>query len=253
MWNTETSSFKKSEAVEIEIKDMDEGKTKWIVDSLSEKEKEDLSEKLKKEADLVSNITRRVEQQMRARRGAKTQNATPKQAQRPQPKFNFDPSKGETNKPVDPMLRKQAIGYSQFAEAIPGIQEGFFNSLNTDQLTYFSFYSRVNDQISQRWVSQVRNFLYGLSDAQLKLMAQSNKRTIVEVLLDREGNYFSSLIHHSSGVQALDEATYNAFRAAAPFMNPPQGLVQEEDGLIHLYYQFVVIFKPSPMAGGSEF
>lgn len=238
-----------SETVEVEFTDSDE-KTKWIVDPIANQE-EDISERLKKEAELVSQLTQRVKKQMRAKRGEKTQNASPSQVQI-QPKFNYKPDPGEV-RPIDPMLKKQAIGYSQFAESIPGIEEGSFNSLNTDQLTYFSFYSRVNNQISSRWVSLVRNYLAGLSPAQIKALAQSDKRTVVEVLLDKDGNYFSSLIHSSSGVQALDEATYKAFRAAAPFLNPPVGLVQEEDGLIHLYYQFVVVFRPNPMAGGSDF
>ena len=246
LFKSPTQDLSPPETVEIEIQDSDE-KTKWIVDPLQQEE--DLSKKLKDEAELVSKLTQRVKKQMRAKRGTKTQNASP---QAKPPKFTYSPGQGEY-RPTDPMLRKEAIGFSQFAERLPGVEEGFFNSLNTDQLTYFSFYSRVNSQISTRWVAFVRNYLSGLSAAEIKALSQSNRKTVVEVLLDRDGNYFSSLIHSSSGVQALDEATFKAFRAAAPFINPPEGLVKQDDGLIHLYYQFVVIFKPNPMAGSSDF
>lgn len=209
-------------------------------------------EQLKDQAKFLSNLTQRVKEQMRAKQGHKTQNAVPQQPATPQPKFNYDPSESATiNSP--PALRKMAIGISEYAERVPGIKQGFFNSLNSDQLTYFTFYSRVNEQIGYRWVSLVKNYLYNLPPEQLKRISDANKRTVVEVLLDGEGNYFSSLIHNSSGIQALDEATYKAFRLATPFLNPPQGLVDAEDGLIHLYYEFNVIFDPLPMAGPNQF
>lgn len=209
-----------------------------------------LKEKLKEEAKFLANLTRRVQEQMRAKSGVRTQNAG--QPQKPRPQFNFDPE-SLTQIAPPPALRKLAIGASEFAESVPGIKQGFFNSLNTDQLTYFTFYNRVNEQIGYRWVSLVKHYLYNLPIDQLNRISESNKRTVVEVLLDQQGNYFSSLIHHSSGIQALDEATYKAFRLATPFINPPQGLVNKEDGLIHLYYEFNVIFDPLPMAGPTDF
>ncbi len=239
---------------------------KYIINEQPEPKREKtLEERLKEEAKFLSNLTRRVEEQIRARQGLKTRDGISSPIQRPQdgapeasgpsaptPKFTYDPgSNAEINPP--PTLRKMAIGTAEFAERVSGIKQGFFNSLNTDQLTYFTFYNRVNEQIGYRWVSLVKDYLYNLPVDQLRRVSDSNKRTVVEVLLDQQGNYFSSLIHNSSGIQALDEATYKAFRLATPFLNPPQGLVSEEDGLIHLYYEFNVIFDPLPMAGPADF
>jgi hypothetical protein len=239
----------KKDVTEIEI--LENQKTRYIIDAQKEKPEEKLKEKLKKEADFLSNVTQRVKEQARAKRGLKTRNALP-QPQKAIPKFNYDPENQARITPP-PTLRKMAIGSAEFAESVPGIKQGYFNSLNSDQLTYFTFYSRVNEQVGYRWVSLVKEFLFNLPQEQLERITQTNKRTVVEVLLDAQGNYFSSLIHNASGIQGLDESTYKAFRLASPFLNPPQGLVNKEDGLIHLYYEFNVVFDPLPMAGPNQF
>ena len=245
---TPQTNFNPSDQVEIEIKEGEP--SRYIVGKVEETKEEKIEEKLKDKAQFLSNLTRRVKEQVRAHRGVKTKNGG--KPQRPQPNFTFDPSSNANTK-IPENLRNMAIGSSQFAERVPGIKEGSFNSLNTDQLTYYTFYNRINEQISYRWVSLVKNYLYRLPAEQLRRISNSNKRTVIEILLDQEGNYFSSLIHNSSGIQALDEATYKAFRLATPFVNSPQGLVNSEDGLIHLYYEFNVIFDPLPMAGPSGF
>lgn len=247
---SEITPFKQTveETTELEII---EKAPRYIIEAQKPALKEKtLQEKLKEEAKFLSNITQRVKEQLRARQGLKTQNSG--SPPKPTPKFTYDPSSLSQVAPP-PALRKMAIGTAEFAERVTGIKQGYFNSLNSDQLTYFTFYSRVNEQIGYRWVSLVKDYLYNLPIDQLQRISESNKRTVVEVLLDQQGNYFSSLIHNSSGIQALDEATYKAFRLATPFLNPPLGLVNKEDGLIHLYYEFNVIFDPLPMAGPTEF
>lgn len=246
-----TTPFKMEPSTETTEFEIVEKEPRYIIDEQKPEPKKTLEQKLKEEAKFLSNITKRVKEQIQARPGLKTQSSGLPQ-QKPPPQFNYDPS-SLTQIAPPPALRKMAIGTSEFAERIPGIKQGFFNSLNSDQLTYFTFYQRVNEQIGYRWVAMVKNFLYSLPMDQLKRISESNKRTVVEVLLDQQGNYFSSLIHNSSGIQALDEATYKAFRLATPFPNPPLGLVNEEDGLIHLYYEFNVVFDPLPMAGPTEF
>lgn len=238
-----------SETIQVDIR---EKEAKYILPTPlnQEEEEKDPKLKLKEEAKFLANLTKRVKEQVRARQGVKTTNGG--QPSPPAPQFKFDPS-STTRLKVPTALRNNAIGQAEFAERVPGIKQGYFNSLNSDQLTYFTFYNRINQQINYRWVSLVKNYLFNLPPDQLKRISNSNKRTVIEVLLDSQGNYFSSLIHNSSGIQALDEATYKAFRLATPFVNPPQGLVDAEDGLIHLYYEFNVIFDPLPMAGPNQF
>jgi len=243
-----TADLSTSDTVQV---DFLEKESKYILPTqISQKPEEEPEEKLKKEAKFLADLTRRVKDQMRAKQGTKTTNGG--QPNKPSPNFNFDPA-SNTSLKVPSTLRNTAIGQAEFAERVPGIKQGYFNSLNSDQLTYYTFYSRINEQISYRWVSLVKNYLFNLPPDQLQRISNSNKRTVIEVLLDAQGNYFSSLIHNASGIQALDEATFKAFRLATPFVNPPQGLVDPEDGLIHLYYEFNVIFDPLPMAGPNQF
>ena len=42
-----------------------------------------------------------------------------------------------------------------------------------------------------------------------------------------------------SGLRDLDEAAVDAFREAAPFPNPPQGIV-EKDGTVKIRWDFVL-------------
>ncbi|HMN69995.1 MAG TPA: hypothetical protein PKC28_15745, partial [Bdellovibrionales bacterium] len=56
-------------------------------------------------------------------------------------------------------MRQVAIGQSSIAEFIPGIEEGAFTALNTDQFTYYTFFARMNEQVRNRWVSAVRAYM----------------------------------------------------------------------------------------------
>ncbi|HPI41531.1 MAG TPA: TonB family protein [Pseudobdellovibrionaceae bacterium] len=42
-----------------------------------------------------------------------------------------------------------------------------------------------------------------------------------------------------SGIQDLDDAAIEAFKAAAPFPNPPKGVV-ENDGTVQIRWDFVL-------------
>jgi len=42
-----------------------------------------------------------------------------------------------------------------------------------------------------------------------------------------------------SGIQDLDDAAVEAFKAAAPFPNPPKGIV-DEDGTIRIRWDFIL-------------
>ncbi len=210
--------------------------------------KQEVIEKLKDTADTLSALTKRVKKQMVARENGPTRNS----------KLQFKPAPvdayrvaGRQQPPGDEGLaspngamRNVAIGGSSIAEYIPGVEEGAFTALNTDQLTYYTFFARVNEQVRNRWVSMIRNYMGSLSQEQLEHLSRADKQTIVEIVLSKTGEYIRSFLHSGSTVKALDLAASESFRAAAPFLNPPQGLV-EADGYIHLRYVFMVRFRPS--------
>jgi outer membrane biosynthesis protein TonB len=63
--------------------------------------------------------------------------------------------------------------------------------------------------------------------------------TQIEILLDKEGNFRNIVLHKKSGLDGLDAAAIEAFKAGSPYQNPPQEMVQD-DGRIHLYYSISV-------------
>ena len=77
----------------------------------------------------------------------------------------------------------------------------------------------------------------------MEQLPESEMTTILEVRLDRKGNYQGSTIYQSSGLSAWDRAAVFAFQDGAPFLNPPPELLEEDD-LIRLRYSFSVIWHP---------
>lgn len=220
---------------------------------VTETNKKDVFEDLKDTADFLSQFTKRVKKQMRAAQNGPTQNAVPQpnpQNRQKTPRERIggmekDPSEGIGNPRggIQNPMRNVAIGQSSISEHIPGIEEGAFTSLNTDQFTYYTFFARMNEQVRNRWISNVRSYMARLTAQDLEKLSKMERQTVVEIILSPDGTFNSSVIHNSSGDRELDQTTVRAFRDAAPFLNPPQGMV-ESDGMIHLRYGFVVHFRP---------
>lgn len=224
----------------------------------------DLIKELRDKAKFLSKETRRVKKEIKSKHTGKTQNDL---LALPTPTLSEPQTTGGGGKPgeeVHSSLKglvpkpKQVgtngvgqegfgknivMGASSLAEHIPGISEGAFTALNTDQFTYYTFFSRVNEQVRYRWITYVRNYLDSLSEPVLSQMARTPKSFQIEIVLNSEGHYLKSFIHHTSGESSLDMTAVDAFQNAAPFLNPPKGLV-EDDNLIHLHYNFLIEFKP---------
>lgn len=122
------------------------------------------------------------------------------------------------------------------------IKIGSFTALNTDKFTYYSFFERIEDKLRYRWEIEVREALRQIPPYELAQYPKNMAITHLEVILDRSGTVEKILLTRSSGLAKVDEAPAKAFWNAKNFMNPPQGLV-EEDGKVHLRYQFLVYLK----------
>lgn len=225
---------------------------------VTETEKKDPELKdLQSAADYLSQFAKRVKKQIVARNNGETRNSQPSVIPlRPKPTPGKRVAGMETQDNArreegiglpapggNTAMRQVAIGPSSISEYIPGVQQGEFTALNTDQFTYYSFFARINEQIRNRWVAGIRNYVGSLSQSDQEKLAKGDRQTVVEIILTSDGEYHSSVLQHSSGDRTLDQTTVDAFRAAAPFLNPPRGMV-EEDGFIHLRYAFVVQFRP---------
>lgn len=130
--------------------------------------------------------------------------------------------------------RKAATG-----EHLPQVMVGGFNALNTDYFTYYGFYSRINSNVRPHWESRIDEVIRNFQRVGHQALQKLPWVTHIEILLDSDGKYKEGVIHHSSGIEEFDEATRLAIKLGAPVPNPPKALVQE-DGLVHLHYQFIV-------------
>lgn len=231
-------------------------KAKSIVTETDKQDKPPMD--LKDTADFLSQFTKRVKKQIVARNNGETRNSQPTpiplQAKPTAEKKRVagleSDRKGVEDEGVglappggNQAMRQVAIGPSSIAEYIPGVEQGEFTALNTDQFTYYSFYARINEQVRNRWVSAVRNYTSSLSPKDIEQLSKYDRQTVVEIILEPDGEFSSSVLQHSSGDRTLDQTTIQAFRAAAPFLNPPRGVL-ESDGKVHLRYGFIVRFRP---------
>jgi TonB family protein len=214
----------------------------------TEKNEPDLRTKLNDQAEFLSQFTKRVKKQMIARNSGKTVNQKPQIPNKGDPEgIAGTQARGTGEGFLRPgggqAMRQVAIGPSSIAEYIPGVEQGDFTSLNTDQFTYYSFFARLNEQVRNRWVMLVREYTDRLTQRDLENLARMERQTVVEIILGPGGDFSTSVLHNSSGDVNLDQTTVEAFRKAAPFLNPPKGMI-EADGYIHLKYGFHVRFRP---------
>lgn len=114
-------------------------------------------------------------------------------------------------------------------------KEGRRTLLNTKDVSFFTFYSRVKHQIYWHWIRQLKVEIQDIRQIESKGLLT----TRVEALLDAKGRLSSLILRKKSGLDELDTASLEAFRRAHPFPNPPE-LLMAEDGRIHLQYTFAL-------------
>ena len=132
-------------------------------------------------------------------------------------------------------FRSPFVGRIDFLEVE---KEGDLTLLNTQEMWFFGFYSRVKSQIYWHWRKTLKRELQDVDPA---TVFNSNRLLItrIEVLLDDQGNLNSIIVRKKSGLDELDEASILAFQKAHPFPNPPSPMVTE-DGQVRLEYSFVL-------------
>ncbi len=249
----EPSEGPKTDLIEIDLMDQDRPKKTFVTETDEGK----ISEKLKDQADYLSRLNKRVQEQTRARKTGPTKNAQPgsnqasdSQLENLQKQVAQDlrpKGSGFMALPNSQPKKSVVIGESSISEFIPGVKEGAFTALNTNQFTYYSFFSRVNEQIRTRWVDRVRQFAGRQGPREMQLLAQYERLTEIEILLSPEGDFIKGVVLRSSGYPDLDQTGIDAFRNAAPFINPPKEMIDEQ-GMIRLTYSFVVVWRPRHLA-----
>lgn len=128
---------------------------------------------------------------------------------------------------------------STATDKIEGVDQSLMTQLNTKEYKYYGYYTRIRHQLNQWWQPKVKEKVSKLMSKGRTIAAEQNKNTKVIIVLNDQGTLVKVQILGASGVRELDDAAVEAFKQAAPFPNPPKGLV-DTDGTIKIRWDFIV-------------
>lgn len=149
---------------------------------------------------------------------------TPKFALTPGPKAKVNDDQGDPSATDD---------------YIKDVETGLQTLLSTREFVYYSYYSRIKEALRQHWEPNVREKVKIIYRKGRSIASAKDRVTQVLVVLNAAGDLIRVEVITRSGVEALDAAAVEAFREAAPFPNPPRGMV-EKDGTIKIRWDFVL-------------
>ncbi|MBX3016787.1 MAG: energy transducer TonB [Bdellovibrionaceae bacterium] len=128
---------------------------------------------------------------------------------------------------------------SQTLDYIKDLDPGLETLLSSKEFKFYTYFSRVRTQLNQHWTPKVRSKVSQMYKKGRRIAASDDMITRCLVTLDRSGKLVKVQIIGNSGVIELDEAAVEAFRSAAPFPNPPSGMV-DGDGTIKIRWDFIL-------------
>lgn len=180
-------------------------------------------------------------------RGAKAPTLSPNvpSRTRPLPKDLFGSSKEAITNSFQQKMQTIQGGESSGADVsrtrdyLPDKEAGAETILSTREFVYFTYYNRIRNQLSQYWEPKIKQKVMALFKKGRRIASDQDRITKVKIVLDSKGELVGVQVVGASGVQDLDEAAVEAFRAAAPFPNPPKGII-EQDGTVKIEWDFVV-------------
>lgn len=148
------------------------------------------------------------------------------------PKFSLNPGPRapDSEKNGDP---------SRNDDYLKDVNTGMQTLLSTREFVYYTYYSRIKDAIRQHWEPNVREKVKIIYRQGRNIASAKDRVTQVLVTLNSLGELIRVEVLTQSGVEDLDAAAVEAFRAASPFPNPPKGMI-EGDGTIKIRWDFVL-------------
>lgn len=143
----------------------------------------------------------------------------------------------------DPFDNVKSIGKSPYSEEfLPRIGDfGSETMLNALPYRYIGFFERVKDAVRREWDP---NSVYRLRDPTGQIFGYKDRMTILRVMLDARGRLLDASVLSTCGLQFLDDEAKRAMWAAAPFSNPPEGLLSE-DQRIRFEFGFIFLIASS--------
>jgi TonB family protein len=117
------------------------------------------------------------------------------------------------------------------SESVPrSVPEGDETRLNTRRFRFAEFYARVHAAIRREWDP---NRAWNARDPHDRILGRRTRNARFDILLEPDGRIRDVRLVDTSGFEFLDRECERAIRSAAPFPNPPAGLVGG-DGVVAL-------------------
>ena len=133
------------------------------------------------------------------------------------------------------MLRRAIVKGTGSPDYIGDVDDGDGTALNAKKFKYASFFNRIKRDVAREWNPSL---VYVRHDPSGNIYGVKDRITVVRIHLKRDGSLANLTLAQSSGAGFLDDEAMDAFRRAAPFVNPPPQLV-EDDGQIHFNFGFI--------------
>lgn len=212
---------------------------------LSEKNNKVEKETKARVSDQFKNVNKQA-----AQKSAPEQKKVAEQTKKTQPQLfskTFDPYAALMQKNLQQELKQASKGQtgakkgetSSTDDHLQGVTEDLITKLNTREYKYYGFYHRIKTQLNQWWQPKVREKVTRMVRQGRTIASDTNKTTKLVIVLNDIGNLVKVQVLGESGVRDLDDAAVEAFRQAAPFPNPPKGII-EADGTVKIRWDFVI-------------
>ncbi len=130
-------------------------------------------------------------------------------------------------------------GASATDDHLKDVKTGMQTMLSTREFLYYTYYNRIRSKLTQYWQPKIREKMERIMKQGRTIASTGDKVTRIVIVLDQQGTLRKVQVLGASGVTDLDDAAVEAFRAAAPFPNPPKGMV-DSDGTIKIRWDFVL-------------
>lgn len=129
---------------------------------------------------------------------------------------------------------------SQTTDYLKDVDQGVETLVNAREFKYYSYYNRIRRQLAQHWEGRVREKLTKMfKEGRSPASTGEDRITKLMITLNDQGTLVRVQVMSDSGIHDLDDAAVEAFRAAAPFPNPPKGIV-DSDGTVKIRWDFVL-------------
>lgn len=185
-----------------------------------------------KKTNLLSAFDQKVQKETQASRGGKFNNAEKDSGHNVARDVSSDFAIKKGNGPESEL--------SSTSDYLKEIDKGMKTLLNTREFTYYNYYNKIRVALEKHWEPKVRK---KIKIEHKKIGDESGptdgRVTRILVTLDHRGDLLSVKVLKASGVEGFDSAAQEAFKDAAPFPDPPTGIV-DVNGQIQIRWDFVL-------------